>query len=156
ASSKIPWFNVTPAEVKQTCSAMGGTICSTANWQTACQAQASCSWGYNPNTSACTSAYTGTKFCNLGPSFDFSGSTAGDQDGLLPTASGSLKNCWADWNGLLGNTASTEKLYDITGNLREITQDGATLTDYHLMGGAFNTQTDAGATCTFSFYTVDY
>ena len=151
-ASKIPWFNVTPLEAEQTCTAMGGAVCSTAQWQTACQATLPCTWGYNPRTAAaCNAAYTGTKFCNLGPSFDFS-ATAGDQDGLLPTASGSLQQCWADWSNLQGNTAATNKIFDITGNLREVVKQANN--DYRLMGGAFNTGSDLGATCGFTFYSV--
>jgi hypothetical protein len=152
--SKVPWFNVTGAEVEQTCAAMGGKVCSTADWQTACRATVPCTWGYNPRTGgACTSGYTSTKYCNLGPSYDFNSSVAGDQDGLLPTASGLLQNCWADWSNLQGNTAATNKLFDITGNLREIVKQGTN--DYRLMGGAFNTAAEAGATCSFTFYSVN-
>lgn len=150
--TKIPWSNLTPVEAEQTCQAAGGSLCSTADWTSACQANLPCNWGYNPNTNAaCNSTFTGTKFCNLGP-FDFSGA-AGNQDGLLVTASPALQNCWSDWNNLQGNTAATEKLFDMTGNLREITK-GA-MSTYPLMGGAYNTQDAAGATCTFQFYTVN-
>jgi hypothetical protein len=151
--TKIPWFNVTPLEAEQTCTAMGGAVCSTSQWQTACQATAACTWGYNPRGTACTTAYTSTKYCNLGPSFDFSPGTAGDQDGLLPTASSSLATCWADWNALQGNTTATNKIFDITGNLREVVKQATN--DYRLMGGAFNTGSDQGATCTFTFYSVN-
>src|SRR5262249_22106751 len=143
---KIPWFNVSPDEVEQTCTAMGGTVCSTADWQTACQATVNCKWGYSPRGAACTSPFDQTtKYCNLGPSYDFNGGAAGDQDGLLPTASPNLQNCWADWSSLQNNTPATAKIFDITGNLREITKEATNV--YHPMGGAFNTQTDAGATC---------
>ena len=151
--TKIPWFNVTPVEVEQTCQAMGGTVCSTASWQTACQATAGCTWGYNPRGAACTSTYTASKYCNLGPSFDFSPGIAGDQDGLLVTGSAALQNCWGDWSGLQGNTATTNKLFDVTGNLREITKSAANV--YPLMGGAFDSADPSGAACGFSFYSVD-
>ncbi|MBK8253476.1 MAG: hypothetical protein IPK82_12515 [Polyangiaceae bacterium] len=151
--TKIPWFNVTPDEVEQTCTAMGGFVCSTAQWQTACQATIPCTWGFNPRGAACTSAATSTKKCNVGPTYDFDTGTAGDQDGLLPTASSVLlPNCWADWSNLQGNVAATNKVFDITGNLREITKQAAN--DYRLMGGAFNTGSESGATCGFTFYSV--
>jgi hypothetical protein len=153
--SKVPWFNVTPVEVEQTCQAMGGRVCNLSDWQTACQANTNCTWGYNPRGSACTSASTTTKRCNLG-AFDFLPGTAGDQDGLLPTASNTstlLPNCWADWSGLQGNATADNKIYDITGNLREITKQ-ATNT-YTLMGGSFVTNSDDGAACGFTFYTTD-
>jgi hypothetical protein len=121
--NKIPWFNVTPIEVEQACSAMGGKVCERrTDWTPACQATQSCTWGYNPRGAACTSTFTASKYCNLGPSFDFDAVAAGDQDGLLPTASALLQNCSSDWSNLQGNTAAQAKLFDTTGNLREITR----------------------------------
>ncbi|MFO0662268.1 MAG: MopE-related protein, partial [Polyangiaceae bacterium] len=150
--NKIPWFNVTPVEVEQTCKAAGGRACTTAEYTTGCQATSSCTYGYAPRGSACTTSYTGSKFCNIGPSWDFNMITSGDQDGILPTASSSLMSCYADWSGLQNNTAATNKIYDITGNLREITRV-TTGTTYNLMGGA-NNSAEAGSTCSFNFYTV--
>jgi len=151
--TKIPWFNVTPDEVEQTCSNMGGVICSTAEWQTGCADNAACTWDYNPRGAACTSTFVAaSKFCNLGPSYDFDSVTAGDQDGLLPTMSPLLKNCWGDWSGLNGNTVAHDKLFDMTGNLREIVKQANG--QYKLMGGAFNTASVNGATCGFTFYSV--
>ena len=72
-------------------------------------------------------------------------------DGLLVTGSGALTNCYADWSALLGNVNT--KIFDITGNLREITKSAANT--YPLMGGAFDTQDENGAACGFTFYTVD-
>ncbi|MBI4954231.1 MAG: hypothetical protein HY908_19560 [Myxococcales bacterium] len=155
--AKLPWFNVNPTEVEQTCDAMGGFACSATDWQNACDttppSAANCTWGYNTRGAPCTSAYTASKYCNLGPSFDFLPGVSGDQDGLLPVGSASLLQCFADWSTLEGNTAATNKIYDITGNLREITKSGAGI--YPLMGGAFDSATDSGATCSFTFYTVD-
>jgi hypothetical protein len=148
--NKIPWFNVSPIEVEQTCQALGGTVCNTtAQWRKACESTQTCTWGYSPAGAACKSTFSANKRCNLGPSFDFDAAVQGDQDGLLPTASASLPNCWADWTGALPNN----KVYDITGNLREITKSAANT--YPLMGGAFNTVDPNGATCQFQFYTVD-
>jgi len=73
----------------------------------------------------------------------------------LPTASNLLQNCWSDWSALQGNTATTNKVYDITGNLREITKDIVDPTLYRVVGGAFDTQDANGATCAFSFYSID-
>jgi len=151
--NRLPWFNVTPTEVEQTCAAMGGTICATADWTTACQATIPCTWGYNARGTACTTTFTaGTKFCNLGPSYDFNSMLAGDQDGLLPTGSTALQNCWADWLNLQSNVAADAKIFDVTGNLREITRSAAST--YPLVGGAYNTADVNGAACNFSFYTT--
>jgi hypothetical protein len=157
--TKIPWFNVTPEEVEQTCLAAGGSICSLAQWQSACRvgplsAANDCTWGYANTAAACTTAFTATKYCNLGPSFDFNSMLAGDQDGLLPTSSSSLQNCFAPWENLTNNPAGVNgRLFDITGNLREITRLNPTT--YTLMGGAFNSAAENGATCDFTFYNVD-
>jgi hypothetical protein len=171
---KIPWFNVTPIEGEETCSAMGGHLCTTTEWQTACKTSppgaTTCAWGYAPNGAACTTALggsaaippttypvpfptTGAKYCNLGPTFDFNTTSSGDQDGLLVTGSAALKNCYADWTLLLGNGLTSGKIFDITGNLREITKQAANT--YPLMGGAFDTQDESGAACNFTFYTTD-
>jgi hypothetical protein len=158
-ATKIPWFNVTPQEVEQTCIAAGGTICSLTTWQNACRVNGggetnNCTYGFNPNGAACTSTATGSKFCNVGSTFDFDPGVAGNQDGLLPTASSSLQNCWADWSGLQGNVAATNKLFDVTGNVREIVSTGVA-NEYKLMGGAFNSQSESGSSCDFTFYTVN-
>jgi hypothetical protein len=226
---KVPWFNVTPIEVEQTCDAMGGHVCTTLEWATACTTKppgaTTCRWGYAPNGSQCTTALggqasspflaysvpyptTGSRFCNLGPTYDFDNMVAGDQDGLLVTGSASLKNCYADWTALLSNGTTNGKIFDITGNLREITTckadaaactstteccsrqcvngtcgckganatctaatdccsgtctggkcaggvAGTTPKGYPAMGGAFDTQDETGAECSFDFYTVD-
>lgn len=123
---RVPWFNVTPVEVEQTCAAMGGKVCDRkTEWTPACQATLPCTWGYSTRTAAnCNTTFVaGSKFCNLGPSLDFDLVAAGDQDGLLITGSPALANCWADWSNLQGNgTGPASQLKDITGNLREVTR----------------------------------
>lgn len=144
--NRIPWFNVTPQEAAQTCANRGGQLCGLADWQTACHTTAGtpCTWGYSTAcTTAANYASTGGPFCNLG-GFDFDPTTTVNDDGLLVTGSSMLKQCSATW--------STNGVFDITGNLREITVNGAA---YALMGGAYNTSSDSGATCDFTFYSVD-
>jgi hypothetical protein len=159
AQAKVPWFNVTGPEVEQTCTAMGGAICSPAEWQGACNANVSCKWGYAPRGATCTSIALPNppsnpgKYCNLANTFDFDTAKAGDQDGLLVTGSPLLSKCYGDWSNLLGNTAANDKIYDITGNLREITKISANT--YNLLGGAFDSQDENGSSCQFTFYTVD-
>ena len=160
--SKVPWFNVSGPEVEQTCAAMGGSICSPSEWQAACTATTpttSCKWGYAPRGPACASialpnppANPG-KYCNLANTFDFDTTKVGLQDGLLVTGSPLLSLCFADWSGLQGNVAANDKIYDITGNLREITKASANV--YNLLGGAFDSQDENGSACQFGFYTVD-
>jgi len=145
--TKIPWFNVRPPEAEQTCKARGGHLCQLVEWQTACKANANCTWGYAPTGASCTTGFIpGAKYCNLGGTYDFDPVAAGDQDGLLVTGSASLQQCWADWLG-------ANQVFDITGNLREITKQAANV--YPLMGGSFNAGAETGATCNFTFYTAD-
>jgi hypothetical protein len=160
--NKIPWFNVSPEEVTQTCLAVGGRICTTAEWSGMCKPAANCTLGYAPRTGPANCTMLGdyaspsARICNIGP-YDFNTSTGGVQNGLLPTAymggdpdRPTLINCGSDWGGLQGNSAGT-RLFDTLGNLREITQNGA---NYSLMGGAFNTDDEGGAMCDFTFFTV--
>ena len=51
----------------------------------------------------------------------------------------------------LGNPAADDRIFDITGNLREIVRDGAV---FRVVGGAFNTQAESGAHCDFDIYSV--
>ncbi len=164
----VPWFNVTPVEAAQTCVARGGRLCKLSDWKNACHAGASCTRGYDKTTSCTTNGtYSGgspARLCNIGP-FDFDTSASGIQDGLLPTKSSALSNCYASWAG--------NNIFDIEGNLREITWDNSasggscnildpngndnaasTTCLFPLMGGAFNSQSEDGATCDFSFYKV--
>ena len=146
-----PWFGVTSVEVEQTCESLGGFICDLPDMESACKATAGCDWGYAPRGGACTNPFTITKYCNLGLSYDFDLSVSGIQDGLLETASAELLYCEADWLGLLGNTL--DGVFDITGNLREITKNGSNV--YPLVGGSFLSLVESGASCDFDFYVVD-
>ena len=151
---RLPWTRVTPQEAEQACTAAGGSLCTTAQYQSACLTTSTCTYGYSPRGAACTTTFTpSVKFCNLAPSFDFDPATAGDHDGLLLTGDPALKNCRADWSALQGNTTSTDKIFDITGNTREITRTA--LNDYRLMGGAYDHRIPAGAACTASDQKVD-
>jgi hypothetical protein len=147
--NRVPWSNVTPIEVEQTCTAMGGFICDLSEWQVACEAQANCGWGYAPTGNCSSPANYTNRFCNL-HEYDFDGMDG--QDGILPTGSTLLMNCNADWRNTTGNSAGSDRIYDITGNLREITRSTSTI--YTLMGGAYNSHVEAGARCDFDFYSV--
>ncbi len=127
--NRMPWVNVTPWEVEQICDALGGRICDLDDWQDTCRVNQGttvvndCLFGYGPVTRCSSDAVyppaTGGPYCNLSP-FDTSGSIAGNQDALLPTAAlATAGGCGADWTSVtaLGNTLDA---YDITGNAREI------------------------------------
>ena len=165
-TGKIPWFNISGLEAQHVCKEMGGRLCKNSEWQTECKSSTgTCNWAFQTNCST-YSTTVNTTTCNLGP-FDFNGNLAGDQDGLLPT--GARTSCRSMWG-------SAGSLYDVTGNLRELTCapvynnttkvwdnvdcTAAATQSFVLMGGAFNTQeptvfTGEGAKCTFTFYNVD-
>ncbi len=163
---RVPWFNVSPIEAEQSCKNIGGRVCLQSEWQSACQVndttdatpKKNCGWGYQNN---CSTKAPGT--CNTS-AFDFD-AAAGDQDGLLPVGSSKVSGCYSDWSGTNAtgtgpNPSGTVGLYDMTGNLREITLSEATKAEpditkrqYVLTGGAFNSDED-GSACSFSFYTV--
>jgi hypothetical protein len=139
---------------------MGGHTCTPTEWQTACQARTmSCTWAYSPNGSPCTTPFSGSgPFCNLA----YPSAPSGVGTGLLATGGYSvgagavhvLSNCSADWSGTFGNTIGVnDQIYDLTGNLREITFAGPN--SYVLMGGAYDTVAESAASCTFTSYSVD-
>jgi hypothetical protein len=168
---RIPWFNISPGEATQACAAMGGRLCKTSEYENACQVNHggtnnNCKWGYGPLAQCSTSNFATTGACN-DSAFDYDPTTAGVQNGLLPTAyagGNSLgtpainSSCYADWTA--ANSDPNAKIYDITGNLREITTCDVQAcnfdaTSYPLMGGAYNSPDESGEQCTFTFYTVD-
>ena len=65
----LPWFNVNPIEVEQTCDALGGFVCDQSDWVDACEVSsaAPCNWGYGPFGGSCTTVANAGKFCNLAP-----------------------------------------------------------------------------------------
>ena len=150
---KLPWTGVSAAEATQVCVARGGTLCSRAQFQLMCAVTSKCSYGFNPRGPACTSLATMSKFCNLGETFDFDPVLAGLQHGLLPTASPGLRNCAADWSGLQGNTAATDKVFDLTGNAAELTRE--TATTFAVMGGSFRQSSEPGASCGNASLAID-
>jgi len=66
-SGKIPWFNVTGTEVEQTCTSMGGTVCALADWQTACQATATCKWATRLDRGSLQNIHTASKYLQPRP-----------------------------------------------------------------------------------------
>lgn len=141
---RLPWHSVSGNEASQACTAMGGHVCTLAEWQTACRTAATtpCTWGYK---SLCTNEHSSSKFCNLGFNYDTDTSVPGNQDALLPTGSSLLMECSANFTGVYGNTAATAQVFDITGNLAELSLS-ATDT-YAQMGGHYQTGAEAAASC---------
>jgi hypothetical protein len=151
--AKQPWRGVTPREVEQVCTALGGFVCTTTNAATACNPGSGCTWGYAPRGAlTCDTPANASKFCDLGGTFD-AGGAPGDQDAVLVAGSGSLANCWADWSALQGNTAATNRIFDLTGNLREITKTAANV--YTLVGGSFLSDDEDAGVCDVGYWLVD-
>ncbi len=124
-ADRLPWTNVSPWEVEQTCEAVGGRICRLGEWQSLCRVNTDgtindCDYGYSPAGAACRSAanYDSGPFCNLS-GYDPSPSTAGNQDHLLPTGALEDHQCAANWSSVLDNSLDA---LDVTGNAREITR----------------------------------
>jgi hypothetical protein len=113
---QLPWTNVSPWEVEQTCQAIGGRVCRPSDWETACSGSAgSCDFGFLGCQS--TSDYDSGPFCNL-KSFDADGDSGnGNQNALIPSASSSLNQCAASWSSVYSNSLDQ---FDVTGNAREI------------------------------------
>jgi hypothetical protein len=111
-AGRVPWFNVTPAEAAQSCGELGGRLCTVSDWQTACWAGTSCEYGYGTSTSCqLPGSYpTGTPSCNVSERW---GTSSPD---LLSTGNGALAACYA-------NFGTGARVYDITGNVREIVWD---------------------------------
>jgi hypothetical protein len=152
-AGKLPWTGVKGPEAEQACAAIGGALCTVSQWQQACQATASCVWGYTPRGAACTTAsIAGTKYCNLGSTYD-SSAAAGEQDALLEAGSVSLAACSSDWSSLLGNTGANDQVLDMTGNARELVKVATNV--YALAGGSFLNDSEQGATCTNFTWQVD-
>lgn len=147
---RMPWSGVTPTEVEQTCNALGGFVCDFSDYQNACESTSNCDWGYSPAGAACTTSFSGSKYCNLSVSYDFDPESEGQQFGLLKTAASDLQSCWSDWGNVY---AGNNQFFDMTGNLREIAKVASNI--YVLAGGSYRTEVEAGASCDFSFMLGD-
>ena len=126
----LPWRNVSFNVAQAACAAAGKTLCSAAQWQTACEGVANTAYPYGNSFSPFA--------CNTEPHDPISG--APDDDVLIPT-------------GALAACASGPGALDLSGNLKEwtneITGQTAGGTDIAVLrGGAFDTPA-VGATCDF-------
>ena len=135
----LPWTSVTPAEAAAACAATGGSLCTEAQWQRACNSSAgtACTWS---ESAACTT-YSSTA-CN-GLDYDTNMSMAGNQDGLIST--GTLATCRVPFT--IGGT--TGQVYDMSGNAQEWTAPRSAGVN-PIRGGSYN-DISGGMTCGFSF-----
>ncbi len=134
--SRLPWTSVSPAEADAACRTLGAQLCTETEWQQACETAAStaCDWSY---ASSCRT-YSGAT-CN-GFDNDVDSSTAGIQNGVLPT--GAMAACYADWGS--GGSA-----FDMSGNVQEWTAPRSAGVN-PMRGGSYN-DVSGGTTCQFNF-----
>jgi hypothetical protein len=126
----IPWHSITFDAAQAACAAAGKTLCSAAQWQTACEGAAQTTYPYGNGFQPTT--------CNTET---FDGIPGGADDDVL-IATGALAAC-----------KSVAGALDLSGNLREWTNDitGVTGTGQNiavLRGGSYQTPA-VGATCQF-------
>ena len=146
SANVLPWTDITYDQAAAACRAVSPADCGTAGrppcwrlcsadeWRTACEGSANQVYPYG-NT-------YGTSTCN-GKDNDGYAGTPGDQDVLLPT--GAKTSC-----------VSPDSVYDMSGNVREWTNDRAfdapapNPDAYRVRGGAYDTS-EAGLTCQTTF-----
>jgi len=145
----IPWTTVSWTEARDACcalnpgntcpgSGLGWRLCDSADWQAACEGPSmSCEWSYN---TSCSSSQP-TR-CN-GAEYDCDGGTAGVQDCLQRTGSGTFSGCRTNWGG-------AGSVYDLSGNVKEWTNTEVIAGVHELRGGSYN-NIESGRTCDFDF-----
>ncbi|MBK8169196.1 MAG: SUMF1/EgtB/PvdO family nonheme iron enzyme [Sandaracinaceae bacterium] len=137
---RVPWTNVRYPEALAACTAIGARLCTETEWEAACTTNAStpCVYAYG---SMCTN-YQPTS-CN-GNDLDSDPSLPLDQDELRVT--GAMSSCYANWGG-------TNRIYDLSGNVKEWTQ-ARTSGVNPLRGGAYNNP-GLALQCTYDFTVAD-
>lgn len=132
----LPWVNVTWAEARDACEAHGAGwgLCSEDAWEDACEGPSTCDWSYS--TSCTTSS---DQRCN------------GLESGLAMmsvdiTSTGDYAACYTRYGA-----SSTERIYDLSGNVKEWTSTERGSSNIHaIRGGSYNNVED-GRTCQFDF-----
>ena len=152
-SNVEPWTNVTWGEALAACCAMnpsgtcngdltGWRLCDAEDWEVGCQGSSgTCNWAY---PTACNSS--NTTRCN-GKEYDSDSGTGGDQDSIFPTGSPTFPMCYANHGG-------SNRIYDLSGNVKEWTYTEAATDIHEIRGGSYN-NVEPGRTCTFDFTTGD-
>ncbi|HKU40792.1 MAG TPA: MopE-related protein [Polyangiales bacterium] len=127
----LPWTNLTFEQAKSACEAAGYSLCSRADWLTACRGDSDCDWsstGCNDYSAQCNghdvSATPGSP----------------DTDVLKPT--GSMPNCYSSF--------SAGRVFDLSGNAKELTADSNSPAQNPLSGGSYN-NAPMGLQCDFDF-----
>ncbi len=136
---RLPWTNVNAVDAELACETVGGTLCTEAEWQSACEAGASpaCDWSYQ---SSCRTYSSGR--CN-DYNNDVDSGTSGIQNAILPT--GSMPMCNASW--------AAGGIYDMSGNVQEWTEPRSVGAN-PMRGGSYN-DISGGTTCQLNFEVAD-
>jgi hypothetical protein len=134
---RLPWTTVTHDAAEAACATLGATLCTEAQWETACEsASTSCTW------SEATTCSTFNTLCNTNE-FDSNTSLAGDQDALMST--GAMSMCYTPWT----ISGTTRNLYDMSGNVQEWTVERSA--GVNPMRGGTYVDAQGGATCQINF-----
>ena len=130
----VPWGGITFGSAEAACAVSGKRLCSAAEFQAACGGAGGATYPYGGSFDA--------DACNAEPFDGVPG--GGDDDIALPTGNAALAMC-----------VSADAVHDLSGNLKEWTDDvrgttgGADPVDIIVLrGGAFDTPA-IGATCSF-------
>ncbi len=135
--SRLPWTNVRHPDAEAACAAVGGRLCSEAEWQSACEAAAACEWSFSSNCDTYQ-----PDVCN-GNDFD---PIAGAPDDDLLLLTGEMAQCFADWD-------AAGHIHDLSGNVKEWTAQRSAGVN-PLRGGAYNTPR-LGMRCDADFIVAD-
>ena len=139
-SGAQPWTNVTWTDASRACQNLGTgwDLCSAANWQSICRTSSSFTYPYGNTYQANTC--NGNDY-DTGVPCPLPGTNpSGDQDEILNT--GSMTSCYSLWG--------TNRVYDMSGNVKEWTSTSPTSGYYQIRGGSSNVP-QGGLTCTFDF-----
>jgi hypothetical protein len=137
-----PWTDVSWTDARAACQNLGAgwDLCTAAAWQLACQTSSGYTFpygnAYQPGT--CNGNDYDTE-CPCGPPCDNTGDP--DNDEILDT--GSLSGCYSDWGG-------SNRVNDMSGNVKEWTSTWVTGGYYQIRGGSSNVP-EPGLTCQFDF-----
>ncbi len=141
----LPWTNLTWTEAQAACQGLGAgwDLCEETDWQTACEGPSgTCAWSY---ATSCASSAPLT--CN-GDEYD-SSPAPGDQDQLFQTGRSStpFNACYVNWGG-------GDRIYDLSGNVKEWTRTSRGPGLHAIRGGSYN-NVEAGRRCDFDFTVGD-
>jgi formylglycine-generating enzyme required for sulfatase activity len=166
AVDRLPWTNITWVEANAACCALnadgqcannqaGWRLCDASTWEEACTGgtgSRTCKWAY-ADSSSCVHADGVTTYNEV----CMGAEAAADSNVQLTcsagvsqcaTYAGRFTDCYADW----GNN---NKLFDLSGNVREWTYDSTSQSDVHAIRGGGYSNFESARACAFDFNAGD-